>query len=71
MSNTPEDKDQTVFDIQSYFNSVQSKPIFCLLIAIDIDHEHECPFCFAHVQIILNETLLIGDPSQLDYSKIN
>lgn len=35
-----------------------------------IDHEYECPFCFAHVQIILNETLLIGDVSQIDYSRV-
>ena len=29
----------------------------------------ECPICFARVQIILNETLLIGDVSQIDYTK--
>lgn len=34
-----------------------------------LDHEYDCPFCFAHVQIILSTTLLIGDATQLDYSR--
>ena len=61
MTGSVEDKEQSVFDIQSYFNSVQSKNNSAIYMYID--HEYECPFCFAHVQIILNETLLIGDVS--------
>lgn len=50
LTGSMEDREQSVFDIQSYFNSVQN-------------HEYECPFCFAKVEIILNESLLIGDVS--------
>lgn len=31
------------------------------------DHDYECPFCFYKAQIILHETLLVGDTNQFDY----
>lgn len=34
-----------------------------------LDHEHECPFCYYKAQIVLSETLLVGDASQIDYSR--
>ncbi len=36
-----------------------------------LDHEYECPFCWQRVQIILNETLIVGDSNQIDYTKIS
>lgn len=34
-----------------------------------IDHDYECPFCCYKAQIILHETLLVGDTNQLDYQR--
>lgn len=48
LTGSAEDSAYNVFDIQSFFNSVQN-------------HEYECPFCWQRVQIILNETLIVGD----------
>jgi hypothetical protein len=36
-----------------------------------IDHECECPFCLAKVQIILSESLIVGDAAQIDYTRIH
>ena len=53
---TQDHETQTVFDIQSYFNSTQN-------------HDYECPFCYQKAQIIMSESLLVGDNQQLDYSR--
>jgi len=58
MSESPEDKNLSLYDIQGYFNSV-------------LNHEYECPFCSYIVQIILSTNLLIGDVSQIDYTRIH
>ena len=34
-----------------------------------MNHEHECPFCFQRVQIILSTQMLVGTSNQLDYNK--
>lgn len=36
---------------------------------VDLDHDYECPFCYYKAQIILHETLLVGDSNQLDYQR--
>jgi len=36
-----------------------------------VDHECECPFCSAKVQIILSESLIVGDAAQIDYTRIH
>lgn len=56
LTTNPIDIDLTCFDVPGLFNST-------------LNHECDCPFCFAKVQIILNESLLVGDQQQLDYSK--
>ena len=53
---TQDNENQTVFDIQSYFNSTQN-------------HDYECPFCYQKAQIIMSESLVVGDTLQLDYSR--
>ena len=53
---TQDNETQTVFDIQSYFNSTQN-------------HDYECPFCYQKAQIIMSESLIVGDTLQLDYSR--
>lgn len=63
-TNQSEQEDPTVFDVQSYFNSSTSKFSCPNLL---VDHEYECPFCYYKAQIILHETLLVGDANQLDY----
>ena len=68
LTGSAEDQAFNVFDAQSFFNSVQSK--FGLFLTKNLDHEYECPFCWQRVQIILNETLIIGDNSQIDYTKL-
>jgi len=48
LTNAPAELDQSVFDIQAYFNSTQN-------------YDYECPFCYFKAQIILSESLLVGD----------
>lgn len=52
-----EENSLSVFEVQSMFNSSQN-------------HEYECPFCFAQCQIILSESLMVGDSAQIDYTRI-
>jgi hypothetical protein len=42
--------------------------VICLFV---IDHECECPFCLAKVQIILSESLIVGDAAQIDYTRVH
>lgn len=49
----------------------QFKVSFISILTVVLDHEYECPFCFSRVQIILNETLYVGDSNQLDYTRIS
>ena len=46
MTNDPTEHD-SVYGVQEYFNST-------------MNHEHECPFCFQRVQIILSTQMLVG-----------
>ena len=54
----------------SKLSSTHLKVNSFLMSYLQIDHEYECPFCFANVQIILNETLLVGDSGQIDYTRL-
>ena len=55
MTNDPTEQN-SVFGVQEYFSST-------------MNHEHECPFCFQRVQIILSTQMLVGTYNQLDYNK--
>ena len=74
----------TAYEAQSYFNSSQSKfnlsgTVYASTILfwnasnncfhICLDHDYECPFCFAKVIIVLSTSMIVGDAQQLDYQK--
>lgn len=65
LTDSPADQELSAFDVQGFFASSQSK---CRL-SNHVDHEYECPFCYFKVQIILSQSLLVGDSAQLDYSR--
>jgi hypothetical protein len=69
LTTSPVDLELNVFDVQGFFASTTSKKTNTIKTILNIDHEYECPFCYFKVQIIMDESLHIGDASQLDYSR--
>ena len=65
LTDSPADQELSAFDVQGFFASSQSKFRWIYR----ADHEYECPFCYFKVQIILSQSLLVGDSAQLDYSR--